>query len=88
MHKHDLELNNQQLLLYNKTKPNQTNPGWSDPRVMAMKGYSTFLKALGLRPYHQMHLSVVHQDARLEEVLLLCRNAVGVFYSPSRQSDI
>ena len=30
-----------------------------DLRVMPMKGSSTFLKALGLEPHHQMQFSVI-----------------------------
>ena len=51
-----------------------------------MKGYSTFLKAPGLEPQHQMFPCHI-QDIRWEGVLPLCRDAVGVFYRPSQLRD-
>ena len=48
----------------------------ADLGAMAMKGYSTFSKAPALQePHRQTHVG---------EVLLFYRDAVGVFYSPSR----
>ena len=44
---------------------------------MAMKGYSTFPKALGLEPYHQ--IASCHIQGGVG-VLPFCRDAVGVFY--------
>ena len=45
---------------------------------MAIKGYLTFPKVLAiLEPHH-------HPEHSLEGVLPLCRDAVGVFYSPVR----
>ena len=55
-----------------------------DLGAMATKGYSAFPKAPALlEPHHQ----IVHchiQDTRWGGVLPLCREAAGVFYSPSR----
>ena len=50
-------------------------PAKVDLGAMALKEYSTFLKApVFLEPYHQIG----------EEVLPLCREAVGLFYNRSR----
>ena len=55
-----------------------------DLGAMAMKGYSAFPKAPALlEPHHQIVYCHI-QDTRLGGVLPLCREAVGVFYSPSR----
>ena len=52
-----------------------TTPGPSRPGRMAMKRFSAFPKALALlEPYHLGHS---------EGILLLCRDAVCVLYSPS-----
>ena len=58
---------------------------------MAMKGYSAFPKAPALaEPHHQIILCHI-QDTRCGGVgggvLPLYREAVGVFYSPSQQSN-
>ena len=46
-----------------------------DLGAMAMKGYSAFPKALTLlEPHHQI----------VGGVLPFCRDAIGVFYSPSQ----
>ena len=49
--------------------------------VLAMKGYSTFPKFLGLKLHHQMLLSVI---SGYMLSLPLCRDAVSVFYCPKR----
>ena len=56
-----------------------------DLRVMAMKGYLIFPKALGLEPHDQMLSSVISRILvdEGEEVLPLSKGAVSVFYSPS-----
>ena len=46
-----------------------------------MKGYSTFSKASGLEPHHQMQFSVIPRTLAGYGVLPLCRGEVGVFYS-------
>ena len=52
--------------------------------AMAKNSYSTFSIALALlEPYHQM-LSSHIQDTRLGGVVDLCKDVVGVFYSPNR----
>ena len=52
---------------------------------MAIKGYSIFPKAPALlEPHHQI-VSCHIQDNRSGEVLLLCRDAVGAFFSSSWQ---
>ena len=51
---------------------------------MAMKGYSAFPKAPALlEPHHQIVYCHI-QDTRWGGGLPLCREAVSVFYSPSR----
>ena len=51
---------------------------------MAMKGYSSFPKASALlKPHHQIVLSVMSRTLVAGD-LPLCRDAVGVFCSPSR----
>ena len=50
-----------------------------DLEVKAIKGYSTFFKDSGLKLLYQCHI----QDIRWKEELRLCRDAIGVFYSPS-----
>ena len=53
-----------------------------------IKGYSTFFKALALlKPNHQIVLYDM-QDTILRGVLPLCRDAIGVFYSPSRLRNL
>ena len=55
-----------------------------DLGAMATKGWSALPKAPALvEPYHQIVLCHI-PDTRWEWVLLLCREAVGVFYSHSR----
>ena len=56
--------------------------GRVDLEAMAMKGYSTFLKAPALLESHHPIVQCHIQDTRWEVVLLLCRDAVGVFYNP------
>ena len=59
-----------------------------DLGAMAMKGYSVFPKAPALlEPHHQIVYCHI-QDTRWGVVLPLCREAVGVFYSPSRLGKI
>ena len=51
---------------------------------MAMKGYSTFPKSPALLgPYHQILYHLISRTL-IGGVLLLCREPVGVFYSPSQ----
>ena len=56
-----------------------------DLGVIAMKGYSTFLKALAfLEPQHQItlfHIRTLVDGWGGGEILSLCRDIVGVFYS-------
>ena len=52
---------------------------------MAMKEYSMFPKALALLELQHQIVSCHIQDTRWE-YLPLCKDAVGVFYSPSRLS--
>ena len=58
-----------------------------DLRVMAMKGYCIFPKALALLEPHHRLFSVISRTP-VGGVLLLSREAVGVFYSPNRQGDL
>ena len=51
--------------------------------VMAMKEYSTFLKVPERESHDQIQLSIIPGES-LECVLLLCRDAVGVFHTPSQ----
>ena len=52
--------------------------------VMAMQGYTTFLKSPALlEPHHQI-VSCHKQDTRWEGVLPLCRDAANEFYNPCR----
>ena len=55
--------------------------------VMEIKEYSTFSKASELQRHHQIQFSVTLNcifRTLVESVLPLSRDAVGVFYSPSR----
>ena len=53
--------------------------------VMAMEEYSAFSKAPALlKPHHQ----IVYKDTRWGGVVPLCRDAVGVFYRPSRLGNL
>ena len=50
-----------------------------------MKGYSAFPKAPALlEPHHQIVYCHIQDTHRGGGVLPLCKEAVGVFYSPSR----
>ena len=61
-----------------------TIPGKNRPGAMAEKGYSAFPKAPTLmEPHHQNVLVSYTGHSLREEALLLCRDAVGVFYIPS-----
>ena len=52
--------------------------------AMAMKGYSAFPKASALRDIHH-HIGWCHiQETNRGRVIPLYREAVSVFYSPSR----
>ena len=51
--------------------------------VMPMKEYYTFPKAPGLEFHHQIQFSVLSSILVGEGVLLLCRDAVDVFYNPN-----
>ena len=50
--------------------------------VMAMKGYLAFLKAWALKPDHQIVKCHI-QDAQWRGSYTICRDAVGLFYSPN-----
>ena len=50
--------------------------------TMAMKGYSTFPKALRLEPHHQMEFSIRSMALIGVGVLRLYGDTVGVFYRP------
>ena len=54
--KKDLALNNLEWLICQKTQSNLVRV---DLEIQAMKGYSTFLKASGLEPHHQMQFCVI-----------------------------
>ena len=59
-----------------------------DQGVMAMKGYFTFPKAPALlEPHHQIVQCHI-QDTRWGGVFPLCKEAVSVFYSPSRLGNL
>ena len=53
-----------------------------DQGAMALKGYSTFPKAPALDPHHRIVLCHI-EDTLWVEVLLPCKDAVGVFDIPS-----
>ena len=55
-----------------------------DLGAMAMKGYSAFPKALALLELHHQIVQCHILDTTWGGVLLLFREAVGVFYSSSR----
>ena len=55
-----------------------------DMGAMAMKGYSAYSKSLSLPLLHHHIIDSHMQDIRWWGVLPLWREAVGVFYSPSR----
>ena len=57
-----------------------------DLEAMAMKGYSGFPKVPALLEHHHPIFSSHIRNTRWREVLILCRDAVGVFYSPNRLS--
>ena len=52
--------------------------------AIAMKAYSAFPKAPALLEHHHQIVLCHIQDTGWERVLPHCRDAVGVFYSPSR----
>ena len=53
-----------------------------DLEIIAMKGYSTFPRALGLKPHHQIQFSVISWTfVAGVRIITLCRDANGVFYS-------
>ena len=56
-----------------------------DLGVIVMKGYSAFPKASWLEPCYLMQPSVISKILVGKGILLLCRDAVGVFYCPIRQ---
>ena len=66
------------------TLADTTNPVRVDVGVKAMKGYSIFPKSSGLELHHQMLFRVILRVTRWG-VLLFCRAAVVLLYSPSRQ---
>ncbi len=80
-----------QLVIFNKQiGPYQVLPFRArvDPGAMAMKGCSAFPKATAsLEPHHQI-IQCHIQDTCWGGVLLLCRVAVGVFYSLSRMGNL
>ena len=55
---------------------------------MAIKEYSTFSKAPGLEPHHQMQFSVTFRILVAGTVLPLCRDADGVFYDLTQHYGI
>ena len=59
-------------------------PGQSEPLgAMAMKSYFTFLKHP--KPHNQMELHILSRPLiDCKDSLLLCRDGVSLFYSPSR----
>ena len=61
--------------------PNMLLPLWVrvDLRVMAVKGYSTFSRALESEPHYQMLFSVIPRESLLVLVLLLCKDTVNIF---------
>ena len=67
----------EQIYLIHRWDPNRVDLG-----VIAMKGYSPSSKTLGLEPHNQMQYSVIPKT-HVEEVLHVCRDAVGIFYSPN-----
>ena len=77
-------LNVKQFYLTHKVLPLRSRV---DLEVIAMKTNSTFPKDLELLELHHKIVSYHIQDTHWEEVLPLCRDAIGVFYSPSRQSQ-
>ena len=76
-----------QLVLFNPLiGPYQVLPfrARMDLGAMAMKECSAFPKvSASLEPHHQIVQCHI-QDTHWEGVLLLCSDAVAVFYSPSR----
>ena len=59
-----------------------------DLGAIAMKGYSAFPKAPALAGTSPPDCLVSYPGHSFEGVLLLSREAVGVFYSPSRLGNI
>ena len=62
-----------------RTLPGSTTPGQSGPGR-----YSAFPKAPALLELHHRIVSCYTRDTRWGKALPLCRDAVGIFYSPSR----
>ena len=50
--------------------------------VVAMKEYSTFPKAPGLGPHHQMQFNFIPKTLTERGVVSPCRGAVGVLFGP------
>ena len=47
---------------------------------MAMKGYSTLPRYPKQEPHHEMQFTIIFRTLIVEEILHLCRDAVGIFY--------
>ena len=54
---------------------------------MAMKEYSTFPKASGVEPHHQVQFSVICKTLIDGGVLPLCKDAVGGFAVPPDRTN-
>ena len=54
-----------------------------DLRAVVMKGYSTFSEVPKLEPHHQIQFSVISRILVEGRSYFFCRDAVGIFYSPS-----
>ena len=61
-----------------------TTPGQSGSGSNGSEGVFRIPTAHGLEPHHQMQCSVLSKTLVGEDVLPLCRDAVGVFYTPNR----
>ena len=77
-------MSNSSIWPIDRTLSGATTPGQNAPKSDCNEGYSAFLKAPALlKPHHQI-FCVISRTLVGSRVLPLCRDTVGVFYTPSR----
>ena len=79
----------QGLALNNQQESHEPQPSLRvrvDLGIMEMNRYSRFPKALELEPRHEK-ANVVSRTLVCGEILSLCKDAIGVFYSPSHWDE-
>ena len=66
------------------TLPSATTPGQSEPGSDGNEGVIHIPQSSSITGASPLLFLVSYQDIRWEGILTLCREEVGVFYSPSR----